>query len=257
MEFHITWQTFAIILPSVFIAGFIDAIAGGGGLISVPAYLASGLPAHFALGNNKFSSSFGTLFAVLTYHKNRIIDLPIALLGAGFALAGSYLGTRTVLLIDPGFLRYVLVFLIPAVTVFTLLKKNMGVNGSVKTERTASAYLLASMFPFIIGFYDGFFGPGTGAFLILFYTVLLKYDFMTANANTKVVNLASNAAAIATFIVNGKVLYMIGIPAALCGIAGNILGARLVIFKGSKVIRPFFIAVLILLLIKIVYDMIK
>jgi len=257
MDYQITWQTFAIILPSVFIAGFIDAIAGGGGLISVPAYLASGLPAHFALGNNKFSSSLGTLFAVLTYHKNRIIDLQIAFLGAAFALVGSFLGTKTVLLIDAEFLRYVLIFLIPAITIFTLAKKDLG-KETIKTALSNnSKYVLASVVPFIIGFYDGFFGPGTGSFLIIFYTAVLGYDFMTANANTKVVNLASNIAAIITFIINGKVLFLIGIPAAICGIAGNLIGARLVIFKGSKVIKPVFVTMLILLFIKILYDMIN
>ena len=108
----------------------------------------------------------------------------------------------------------------------------------------------------MIGFYDGFFGPGTGSFLILFYTVLLRYDFVTANANTKVVNLASNVAAVVTFMAAGKVIYAIGIPAAACGIAGNLLGAKVAINKGARAIRPVFIGALVLLFAKIVYDLV-
>ena len=252
----ISWHTFLIVLPLVFFAGLVDSIAGGGGLISLPAYLAAGLPPHFALGNNKFSSSFGTLVATLRYYHGGLIDLKVALVSAGFALAGSFLGTRAVLLIDPGFLRYVLIVLVPAVTIFTLLNKNLGVHNNSHQTEVKTKFILAAIASAVVGFYDGFFGPGTGAFLILFYTLMLKYDFVTANANTKVVNLASNVAAVITFMAHGKVIYALGIPAAACGIAGNLLGAKIVMSKGAKVIRPIFIFVLLLLLAKIVYDMI-
>lgn len=253
----ITWHTYAIILPLIFFAGLVDAIAGGGGLISVPAYLAAGLPPHYALGNNKFSSSIGTLFTVMTYHKKNMIDLRIALVSALFALAGSFTGARTVLMIDPNFLQYILVVLIPAVTAFVLIRKDIGIDNHSMHVKKSKAFALSSIAAFIIGFYDGFFGPGTGAFLILFYTVALRYDFVTANANTKVVNLASNIAAIVTFIINGKVIYQIGIPAAVCGVAGNLLGANIVIKKGRQIVRPVFILVLMTLFIKIVYDILK
>ncbi|MDI6738747.1 MAG: TSUP family transporter [Candidatus Edwardsbacteria bacterium] len=252
----ISWHTYLIVLPAVFFAGFVDAIAGGGGLISIPAYLAAGLPPHFALGNNKFSSSFGTLFATLRYHQEKLIDLPVALLSAAFALAGSFAGTKTVLLVDPGFLRYVLIALIPLITMFTFVNQDMGRHDRSGTVGKRPKYLLAAGAALLIGFYDGFFGPGTGTFLILFYTALLKYDFVTANANTKVVNLASNVAAAVTFIAAGKVLYAVGIPAAACGIVGNLLGARVAIRNGAKAIRPIFIGVLVLLFAKIVYDLI-
>jgi len=252
----LSWHTYLMVLPLVFFAGLVDSIAGGGGLISLPAYWAAGLPPHFVLGNNKFSSSFGTLVATLRYYHGGLIDLKVALLSACFALAGSFLGTRAVLLIDPGFLRYVLIVLVPVVTVFTLLNKNLGAHNNSHQTQIGTKYILAGTFSALVGFYDGFFGPGTGAFLILFYTLMLKYDFVTANANTKVVNLASNVAAVITFMAHGKVLYALGVPAAICGIAGNLLGAKMVMTKGAKVIRPIFIFVLLLLLAKIVYDMI-
>jgi len=252
----IFWHTYLIVLPLVFFAGLVDSIAGGGGLISLPAYMAAGLPPHLALGNNKFSSSFGTLVATLRYYHGGLIDLKVALVSACFALAGSFAGTKAVLLINPGFLRYVLIVLVPVVTIFTLLNKNLGAHNNSHQTEVRTKFILAAIASAVIGFYDGFFGPGTGAFLILFYTLMLKYDFVTANANTKVVNLASNVAAVITFMAHGKVLYALGIPAAACGIAGNLLGAKMVMSKGARIIRPIFIFVLLLLLAKIVYDMI-
>ncbi|MBN2398799.1 MAG: TSUP family transporter [Candidatus Aminicenantes bacterium] len=248
---HTLW----IILPVVFLAGLVDSIAGGGGLLSLPAYMAAGLPPHYVLGNNKFSSSFGTFFATLRYHQHGLIDARVALLSALFALSGSFLGARIVLLIDANFLRYLLVILIPIIAAFTLHNRSMGQRDHSKQQTQQRKYLLAAIAATLIGFYDGFFGPGTGTFLILFYTLALKYDFVTANANTKVVNLASNIAALITFIINGKIIYAIGIPAAAAGIAGNLLGAKLVIKRGSSIIRPILILVLVLLLIKIIYDL--
>jgi len=248
-------QTYLIVLPAVFLAGLVDSIAGGGGLLSVPAYMAAGLPPHYVLGNNKFSSSFGTLFASLRYHQHGLIDVRVALLSAFFALIGSFLGTSAVLLLRPDFLRLLLIVLLPLVAVLTLANRSFGQENHSHHQSRQRKYTLAALAALLIGFYDGFFGPGTGMFLILFYTLVLKYDFVTANANTKVVNLASNVAAVITFIIKGKVIYAIGIPAACVGIAGNLLGAKLVIKRGGAIIRPIFILTLILLFSKILYDL--
>lgn len=248
-------QTYLIVLPAVFLAGLVDSIAGGGGLLSVPAYMAAGLPPHFVLGNNKFSSCFGTLFASLRYHQHGLVDVRVALVSAFFALIGSFLGSSAVLLLRPDFLRILLIMLIPLVAVLTLANRSLGQKDHSHLQSKQRKYFLAAPAALLIGFYDGFFGPGTGMFLILFYTLVLKYDFVTANANTKVVNLASNVAAVITFIVKGKIIYAIGIPAACAGIAGNLLGAKLVIKKGSSIIRPIFLFTLALLFAKIIYDM--
>lgn len=248
-------QTYLIVLPAVFLAGLVDSIAGGGGLLSVPAYMAAGLPPHFVLGNNKFSSCFGTLFASLRYHQHGLVDVRVALLSAFFALIGSFLGSSAVLLLRPDFLRLLLIVLIPLVAVLTLANRSLGRENHSHRQSKQRKYSLAAPAALLIGFYDGFFGPGTGMFLILFYTLVLKYDFVTANANTKVVNLASNVAAAITFIVKGKIIYAIGIPAACAGIAGNLLGAKLVIKRGGAVIRPIFLFTLALLFGKILYDL--
>lgn len=252
---HLSFHVFLIVLPAVFLAGLVDSIAGGGGLLSVPAYMAAGLPPHFVLGNNKFSSSFGTLFATLRYHRHGLIDVGVALLSAVFALGGSFLGTSAVLLLSPAFLRWLLVVLVPLVAVFTLANRSLGrVDRSTDLPRRRK-FLIAAPAALLLGFYDGFFGPGMGMFLILFFTLALKYDLVTANANTKVVNLASNVAAVATFVAHGKVIYAIGIPAAVAGIAGNLVGSRLVIRRGGRVIRPVFLFTLLLLFGKVLYDL--
>jgi uncharacterized membrane protein YfcA len=248
-------HTYLIVLPVVFLAGLVDSIAGGGGLLSVPAYMAAGLPPHYVLGNNKFSSSFGTLIASLRYYQHGLIDIRVALLSAFFALIGSFLGTSAVLLLSPDFLRILLIILIPLVAALTLANRSLGRENRSQHQSRQRKYSLAALAALLIGFYDGFFGPGTGMFLIFFYTLVLKYDFVTANANTKVVNLASNVAAVITFIINGKIIYAIGIPAACAGVAGNLLGARLVIKKGSAIIRPIFILTLVLLFGKILFDL--
>jgi hypothetical protein len=254
---NLTFEGYLILLPVIFLAGFVDAIAGGGGLLSVPAYLAAGLPAHFVLGNNKFSSVFGTLLSTIRYSRRKMPDYRIALPGAFFALIGSHLGTRTVLLIDPNFLNYVLIILIPGITIFTFIKKNVGIIKRDPELSKLQVLFIASAAGVVIGFYDGFFGPGTGAFLIFGYTTVLGCDYVGANANAKIVNLASNIAATVTFLIHGKVILAIGIPAALCGIAGNWLGSRMVIRNGTKIIRPFFLLVLTLLFIRIIYNLIS
>jgi uncharacterized membrane protein YfcA len=252
---HLTSLDYLIALPLIFLAGIIDSIAGGGGLISLPAYLFTGMPPHLALGTNKFSSCWGTVFATTNYWRNKMIDTKVAVISAAGALAGSWAGTKTVLLISPGFLNYILVVLIPVIAIITVINQNMGKINQSAGFSPKRKYGLGLFAGLVVGFYDGFFGPGTGTFLILFYTILLKYDFVIANGNTKVVNLASNIAALITFAAAGKVFYPLAIPAALCGISGNILGSKMVVLKGSKLIRPIFILALVLLMGRVIWNL--
>jgi len=245
---------YAIVLPFIFLAGFIDAIAGGGGLISLPAYWSVGIPPHIALGTNKFSSCSGTIFSTARYFRAGMIDVPVALLSAVLALIGSYLGASTALVVSASFLNYLLIILIPLITVLTLFSKNLGFSDRAHLLKLGYRLLLGGLAGLIVGFYDGFFGPGTGTFLILIYSSLLHYQFIRANGNTKVVNLASNIAAVITFAVAGKIYYPIAIPAALCGIAGNLLGSRMVVLRGNKLIKQVFILALILLLGRVLYN---
>ena len=243
-----------IILPGIFLAVLIVSIVCGGGLILLPAYLAAGLPPHFALGNNKFSSANGTIFTTIRFFRNNLIDTKVALFSAVFALIGSFLGTKTVLYLSPNFLNLLLIIALPVIAVILIMNKKLGKVNNSHTISLKKKLITAVIAGLGIGFYDGFFGPGTGSFLILIYTSVLSYDFVVANANAKVVNLASNLAAVVTFIASGKVNYEIAIPAAICGILGNLTGSHLVIKKGNNFIKPVFIFVVILLLIKVVLD---
>lgn len=256
MNISLSPLDYAIVLPFVFLAGLIDAIAGGGGLISLPAYWSIGLPPHMALGTNKFSSCFGTIFSTMNYLRAKMIDLPVALASASFALLGSWLGASAALKVSAQVLNYLLVILIPIITVFSLSNRRMGFDNRAHLLKLGYRILLGCIAGLVIGFYDGFFGPGTGTFLILIYATLMHYDFVKANGNTKVVNLASNVAALITFAVSGSVYLKLAIPGALCGILGNIIGSKLVILKGNKLIQRVFILALLLLLARIVYNLI-
>lgn len=245
---------YAIVLPFIFLAGFIDAIAGGGGLISLPAYWSVGIPPHIALGTNKFSSCFGTIFATARYFRAGMIDIPVALLSAALALIGSWLGASTALIVSAKFLNYLLIILIPLITIITLFSKNLGFSDRSHLLKLGYRLLLGGLAGLLIGFYDGFFGPGTGTFLILIYSALLHYQFTRANGNTKVVNLASNVAALITFAIAGKIFLPIAIPGAICGIAGNLVGSKMVVLRGNKLIKQVFILALILLLGRVLYN---
>lgn len=253
---QITIQMLLLICIFIFIGGFIDSIAGGGGLISLPAYIAAGLPAHFALGTNKFSSSFGTLISTIRFIKSKKIHYKSALTSAAAALLGSFAGAETALMIDQKYLKYLLLILLPAIAVFILTRRGFGEKDRTINLSDKKIILLSVLSGLLIGAYDGFFGPGTGTFLILMYTAVIGFDMTTASGNAKVVNLASNISAVVTFLASGKVMLAIGIPAAISGILGNWFGSGLAIKKGAGVIKPVFMGVLILLMCKIVYDLI-
>ena len=245
---------YAIVLPFIFLAGFIDAIAGGGGLISLPAYWSIGIPPHYALGTNKFSSCCGTVFSTVNYFRANMIDVPVAIMSAVLALIGSWLGAVVALRLSPQFLNYLLIVLIPIITVISLMNKKLGhedLSGHFKLGYKLALGALAGL---VVGFYDGFFGPGTGTFLIIIYSALLHYDFVKANGNSKVVNLASNVAALTTFWIAGKVYFPLAIPGAICGIAGNIIGSKLVILRGNTIIRKIFFVALLLLFARVIYN---
>ncbi|PXV62472.1 hypothetical protein CLV62_11912 [Dysgonomonas alginatilytica] len=243
-----------IICPLIFISGFIDSIAGGGGLVSLPTYNIAGLSPHFALGTNKFSSCIGTFFSTMRFVKNKSYNLTSAIPSIIFAFIGSAIGSKIAVCLDAKILQYVLVGGIPVIAVVIFKKKDLS-NIKPRKQSKAKVIILSSVIGFVIGGYDGFFGPGTGTFLILAYTSILGFDLLTSMGNAKLVNLTSNIASFIVFAIEGKILLAIGIPAALCAIAGHYIGSGLAIKNGQKVIRPMLIFVLSLLLIKLVWDL--
>lgn len=241
-----------VLFGMVFLAGFVDSIAGGGGLISLPAYLFVGLPSHYALATNKLSSAIGTLFSMIRYAKKGAVIFRIGVPSTLGAFMGSVLGARLVLLIPDFVLKTVLTVLIPLAAFFVLVGRKEQDDYLVVKNQT-QVYLLALLAGFVIGLYDGFFGPGTGTFLIILYVSVLRLNHVQASGTAKIVNLASNVGALFTFILGGKVVYSLGIPAAVFGILGNWLGTGLALKKGAMIIKPLMIVVLTLLMLKIVF----
>ncbi|MDP4092964.1 MAG: TSUP family transporter [Bacillota bacterium] len=245
------------VCPLIFVAGFVDSIAGGGGLISLPAYLFAGLPVHYAYGTNKLSSTFGTMFSAFRFLKNGKIHLKSAVAAVISALFGSYLGAKAALALSDIYLRYFLIIMLPVAAVFIITRKKFGEENRISYLSGFKIFGLSLLIGLVMGVYDGFFGPGTGTFLILLFTGVIGFNLTVASGNAKLVNLASNIAALVTFSADSKVFFELGIPAAIFGIAGNWLGSGLAIKNGAKIIKPVLVVVIILLFAKILYDVFK
>ncbi len=253
---ELTLTTYLIVLPLVFLAGLVDSVAGGGGLVSLPAYLVAGLPPHLATATNKCSSTFGTLLTTVRYLKHGHVHARSALLSVAFSLLGSWLGARLNMVLPEKYLYYFLLAALPVIAVFLLVKRNFGAENHMDRLTPAALYLRCALIALTIGVYDGFFGPGTGTFLVIALTGLCGFDLLTASGNAKVMNLSSNLAAFTTFAVGGNILWALGIPAALVGIAGQYVGSGLALKNGARIIRPMFLVVLALLLGTVVYDVV-
>jgi len=249
---ELTLQMFLIVCPLVFLAGLVDSIAGGGGLISLPAYILAGLPPHFAIGTNKLSSAIGTTVSTVRYCKNKFVDWGVAIPSIFLALIGSAIGANIALLMSENVMKYILIIILPVIAFYVLKGRTIKQDALEDTIPRKKVYLIACLASFFVGAYDGFYGPGTGSFLILIYTGLAKMDIKKAAGNTKLVNLASNVAALITFLINGKIFFILGITAAAFSVAGNYIGSGLVIKNGHKVIRPIILVVLALLFIKVI-----
>ena len=244
-----------IVCPLVFLGGLIDAVAGGGGLITLPAYLIAGLPPHMASACNKCGNFFGTLLSTGRFLKSGHIHLSSAALGGVGALVGAWLGAKLNMIVPDTVLYYLMLVVVPVMAVFLMCKRDFGTEDHSNELSKKKLLILAGIIGLVVGGYDGFFGPGAGTFLMLAFTSLCKFDLLTASGNTKVANSASNLASLITFAAAGKVIWVVGIPAAICGIIGNYIGSGLALKKGAKIIRPMFVVVLSLLVIRLLYDL--
>jgi len=251
--FHdLTIATALFLLAASFFAGFIDSIAGGGGLIQLPALLI-GLPKSETaevLGTNKLSSIFGTSTAAALYRKQIKPD-PKVLLAMGLpALLGSAGGAMLASKIPTSSMRPMVLVLLIVVAVYTWFKPDLGKFENLRhlPKRRVQIAALAGV---IIGFYDGIFGPGTGSFLMLILVASLGYAFITASAIAKVVNVATNVGAIFVFGINGAVIWQIGIIMGVANISGAVFGARLAIKGGSTLVRKVFLIVTVALIVKV------
>lgn len=249
---ELSLKTFLIVCPLVFCAGFVDSIGGGGGIISLPAYIIAGLPAHYAIATNKFSSALGTAVSTFRYCKSGYCDYSLAAPGIIAALIGAQFGSKLALMVSDSILKMVMLIILPVIAFMVLRKKDISNSG--KTISRRNQYIIATLASLIIGLYDGFYGPGTGTFLILVFTSLACMSPLTAAGNTKLINLASNISALLVFIQEGYIIIPLGAAASLFSILGHYIGAGVAIKKGERIIKPIIVGVMILLFIKIIFD---
>ena len=245
----------ALICLASLLAGGIDSIAGGGGLILVPALFAvypTTAPATL-FGTNKSASVWGTSIATVQYARRVQMRWAVLLPAAGAALVGSFIGAWVVTLIDPTFLRRLLPFILLAVLLYTLAKKDLGRTHAPRHAQGRET-LLACAIGAVIGWYDGFFGPGTGSFFIFLFVRLLGYDFLNASASAKLLNVSTNIAAIILFTAKGHVWWHLTIPLAVANVAGSLLGTHMALKHGAHFVRWIFIFVVSALILKTGYD---
>lgn len=239
-----------------FVAAFIDSIAGGGGIISLPGLMVLGVPPAYALGTNKFASTCASFTSSMTFIKYKVYDVNLLKYLVFGTLIGAILGVKAVLLLDSSKLRIIIIILMIFVAIYTLLSKNVGNVNNFKGvyKKTIVIGLIISI---VLGFYDGFFGPGTGSFYIFLFIILLGYDFRISAGNGKILNFVSNVTSLVLFVMNSKIIYSAAIPMAIAMIIGARFGTKVAIRNGAKLIRPILVCVTIAYAIKMVFDIIK
>lgn len=240
---------------AAFFAGFVDAVVGGGGLIQLPALFSvfpSAVPASL-LGTSKLAGIWGTSVAAVNYVRSVELNWRVIVPAALMAFCLSFVGAMTVTHIPPTYLRKALPFILAAIAVYTFWKKDLG-SHFLPLYRGRKELWMAILVGGAIGFYDGFFGPGTGSFFIFIFVRLFGYDFLRASATAKVLNVACNAAALLWFGWSGNVMWLLGLAMAACGVLGSISGSRLAIKHGSGFVRSLFLVVVSALVLKTSYD---
>ncbi len=236
----ITWLTYLIVCPLVFLGGFVDAIAGGGGLISLPAYMIAGLPPHYAIGTNKLSAAMGTTLATVRLGISGYIPWKPAIPCVIAALGGSTLGANIALLVSAHIFTLIMVVIIPITAFYVFRDRSMGEDPEPIPE--VRMIIRAVIVAFIIGIYDGFYGPGTRTFLILLLSGFAHMKLAESNGIAKSINLATNIGSLVVFLTSGKTLIM--------------LGVSLFMGKGSRIVKPIMIIVLALFFIKVITELV-
>lgn len=242
---------FLLVSLASFLAGLVDSIVGGGGLILVPALFAAypGIAPATLLGTNKSASVWGTAIAAVQYGRRVRIDRAVMLPAAAAALTGSLLGAWAVTRVQAGFLRGLLPFVLLGVLLYTLARKRLGEVHAPRHER-GRATAIACAIGALVGAYDGFFGPGTGSFFIFLLVRFLGYDFLNASACAKLLNVATNSAALLLFAAKGYVWWRLGLVMAMANVVGSLIGARLALKHGAGFVRGVFVVVVAALILK-------
>lgn len=254
----ISFLTLAFLGLLAFVAGFIDSVVGGGGLIQLPALLIGfpKAPVPTLFGTNKISALAGTSMAAVQYSRHICYNFKLLFIVAFFAFVASFAGAKTVSIINPAILKPVILVILILIGIYTFLKKDLGTVQS-KNHSENKKLILGSLIGLIVGFYDGFLGPGTGSFLVLGFVVLLGFEFVSASAYAKIINCVTNVSALFVFIRQGNYLLGVAMVMAVGNVAGSLFGSRMAIKKGNRFIRVFFLIVVAILIIRYAYDVFR
>lgn len=250
---EISLQSSLFISPLFFLAGLVDAIAGGGGLLSLPAYLFTGLPVHKAIATNKMAASMGTALSTYRYVKKGYVPLKLGLYCLVFGLAGSAIGARIALMISDEVFKLIMLIIVPLTGFYLLTKGDLTKEREGLSEK--KQILFSIPIAFFLGIYDGFYGPGMGTFLMIALTGLVHLDIKQANGICKVINMSTNVAALTVYLLSGKVILLLGLFAGLIQILGNYVGARYFESGHTKFIKPLMLTVLSLFFIKLLLEL--
>lgn len=246
---QVTLLQYLIVCPLAALAGFVDAVAGGGGLISLPAYLIAGFPVHYAIGTNKLSACMGATIATAKYAKNGFIPWKPAIPCVAFALLGSNLGARIALMMDDYYFKRLILVVLPLTAVYILRNKSMAAEKEPLSFAKTAA--IGCAVAFTVGMYDGFYGPGSGVFLILLLTGAAHMNLQEANGLSKAINWATNVSAVSVYIFSGRALWGLGLTGGLFSIVGSYIGAKTFEKKGAQSVRPLMLIVLVIFFVKV------
>lgn len=234
-----------------FVAGFIDAIAGGAGLILLPSCMLAGMPPQLALGQEKLISAIGTTSAIHNYIKNKKVVWQLVPLGVAIGFISSYIGAKIILLINETTIVKIVIFILPIMLIFTLFKTKFIVQKTKSNTNNTPKHniLTIALINVLIGFYDGFLGPGTGSLFIIALYLFIKIDLVRASSTARIFNFSSSVGAFIVFAIAGKILFKLGIPMIASSLAGNFIGSRLAIAKGETTVKIMLLITVSMLLI--------
>ena len=249
-------MTLILLCIAGFFAAMVDSISGGGGLISIPAFLIAGFSPYLALGTNKFSASCASLTSSIKFAKSGKIDYALMKYLVPFTFMGAILGVNTVLIVSTKYLNTVVLILLLAVGSYSIFSKSAGLKDNFN-RLTKKSIFCGMLLALCLGFYDGFFGPGTGSFLIFGLIGIYSFDYVRAGGNGKLLNFISNTTALFIFAFHSQINYGVGIPVAIFMIIGSYIGTKMALNKGAKFIKPIFIFMSLAAACKIFYNLIS
>ena len=252
---HYSLLSLTVLFILAFTAGFIDSVVGGGGLIQLPALLINlpNTPLATLFGTNKIAALSGTSVAAYHYSKKVTFNYKLLFFIASFSFSASFLGAMLLSYLDANTLKPLILVILIIIAIYTFLKKDLG-SVQTKTLSLNKQLFYGSIIGTIVGFYDGFFGPGTGSFFVLGFVMILGFEFVTASAYSKIINCVTNISALVVFISHGNYILELAILMAIGNILGSLIGSKMALKKGNKFIRFFFLIIVIIMIIRYSYD---